>query len=95
MNLTANRVDIQITYLSLERRILDNREQLSDEEITNFVKTDFAKKQEEEELNAKYYEKFLKILPPKKVLTFIQSRKGLLQIPGYEKRWKQKQFNNR
>ena len=91
----SKRVDIQITYLSLERRILDNREQLSDEEITNFVKTDFAKKQEEEELNAKYYEKFLKILPPKKVFTLYKAEKDYYRYLDMKRGGNRNNFNNR
>ena len=77
------RTDIQMSYYGLER-ILNNRfrdrdkENESDEEITKAIKEYFAKKQEEEALNAKYYERFLKILPPKKVQSLYQAEKDYI-----------------
>ena len=90
----GKRVDIQMAYFSLERKTIDSRgETPSDEEITNFIKVDFTKKQEEEELNSKYYEKFLKILPPKKVLTLYKAERDYYRYLDMKSRGDRNNFN--
>jgi hypothetical protein len=72
------RIDIQMARFSLDRKIMRNNDSLSDEEIVKFLQESTNSKKEEEELNVKYYEKFLKILPPKKVFALYQVEKEFL-----------------
>ena len=72
------RVDIQMARFNLERKITHSKDTLTDDDIIKFIKEYNSNKLEEEELNVKYYERFLKILPPKKVLSLYQVEKEFL-----------------
>ncbi len=76
----SKHVDIQIAYMNLERKVMMSKETPSDDEIISFIKDYYTKQQEEEELNEKYYERFLKILPPKKVLTLYRAEKDYFRF---------------
>ena len=69
------RIDIQMERFNLDRKVMRSKESLTDEEIVKFIQDSNNSKREEEELNVKYYEKFLKLIPPKKVLTLYQVEK--------------------
>ena len=70
------RIDIQMARYSMEGKIMMNRGSLTDDEIIKFIKDINNSKLEEDQLNVKYNEKFLKILPPKKVLALYLAERG-------------------
>ncbi len=89
----SKRVDIQIAYMNIERKILSSKDSPTDGEIIGFIKDYYSKKQEEEELNSKYYEKFLKILPPKKVLSLYRAEKDYYRYLDMKRGGNHNNFN--
>lgn len=89
----SKHVDIQIAYMNLERKILMSKETPSNDEIISFIKDYYNKKQEEEELNEKYYERFLKILPPKKVLSLYRAEKDYFRFLEMKRGGNRNNFN--
>lgn len=77
------RIDIQMKRVILESKVTNNghnNNSLTNEEIISFIQDYNNSKKEEEELNVKYYDRFLKILPPKKVLSLYQVEKEFLMF---------------
>jgi hypothetical protein len=87
------RVDIQMARFNLERKITHSKDTLTDDDIIKFIKEYNSNKLEEEELNVKYYERFLKILPPKKVLSLYQVEKEFITFLN-NSRGNRNNFNN-
>ena len=89
----SKHVDIQIAYMNLERKVMMSKETPSDDEIISFIKDYYTKQQEEEELNEKYYERFLKILPPKKVLNLYRAEKDYFRFLEMKRGSNRNNFN--
>ena len=87
------RVDIQMARFNLERKITHSKDTLTDDDIIKFIKEYNSNKLVEEELNVKYYERFLKILPPKKVLSLYQVEKEFITFLN-NSRGNRNNFNN-
>ncbi len=60
--------EMQMTRRALEQKVRNATETLSDEEIISLTREFTSNEEKEGALNTKYNEKFLKILPPQKVL---------------------------
>ena len=69
------RWEVQKARGTLEMKVRDNRNTLSEKEIIQLTR-DYAKSMKEEgEINITYNEKFLKILPPQKVLALYKAER--------------------
>ena len=86
-------VDIQGARYSMKLRVMRSREPLTDDEITKFIRDYNNSKLEEEQLNVKYYEKFLKILPPKKVFALYRAEEDYVNYLNMRRGGNHNNFN--